>query len=100
MIRSINYWLELKRFINHRQIGDIITRHQLMNLFRNYLPEHRTIGGYTFDKYRRYLTIIEVLEHVGRGTYRINQRIEPWMTSKNIQRMATRVNLTGRVRSY
>jgi hypothetical protein len=98
--RRMTYWQELKRFINHRQIGEIITRQQLMNLFRNYLPEKSSIGGYTFDKYRRYLTVIEILEHIGRGRYRINQHVAPWMNSKNVQHMASSRHLIDKVRSF
>jgi|WetSurSiteA1Bulk_404760.scaffolds.fasta_scaffold00030_10 hypothetical protein len=98
---SINYWQELKRFINHRQIGEIITRQQLMNLFRNYLPyKSPTTSGYTFDKYRRYLTVIKILDHVGRGRYRINEHIPPWMTSKYAQYQAMRTSLRNEIRGF
>ena len=75
-------WSEIKEFINSKNIGEIITRKELMNKFNN--PPQ-----YTIDSYRILLTssMIGVLESVGNGKYKLLRKIPENTTTTDLQKL-------------
>ena len=70
-------WQMLKEYINNQQIGDTITRKEIVyHIYKGPMPgKFRGSYGSTLDNYRRLLTILGTLEHTGRGEYKVKHHI-------------------------
>jgi len=85
---AINLWKELKTFINNKSAGTIIQRDDIKKLFYGHIPQKKPYGGYTFDKYLRYLTLHGFLEHCDKGKYKLLQRIPANVSSERAKQVA------------
>lgn len=66
---------ELKCFLKSKNIGDLVLRREIMDL--------RSYSGCTMDAYRRRLTILGYLDHVGRGIYKKMKEIPDDFATKD-----------------
>lgn len=83
-----NIWQEVKDFINNKSAGTIIERKEIKQLLHGKIPEKKPYGGYTFDKYLRYLTLHGFLEHCDKGKYKLLQRIPTNVSSERAKQVA------------
>lgn len=83
----MSMWTRCKRYINKRQIGTVITRPEfLYYLYQGPPPKYQRYGA--GDKYRRCLSILGVLEIVGRGKYKILHHIKENVTSTLVKEIS------------
>jgi len=79
----------LRDFINSTKIGRTISRKQMLNMiFSQTTSGGSQQYGYTVDVYRRYLSIIGVLEIVGTGIYKVNHHINESSSISSIKKAA------------
>lgn len=84
----MSMWKRMKRYINERQIGDVITRQDMLHyLYQGPPPKHSTYGT-GGDNYRRCLDILGVLEIVARGQYKILYHIKENVTATTIKEIS------------
>lgn len=60
----MNTWEKMKKFINEKEIGKIITRRELLRLTKLYYKAN------TIDTYRNHLSKANFLETISPGKYR------------------------------
>jgi len=85
----MNMWERLKRYINIKHnIGDIITRQDMLWYIYNGPPPKTGSYGTGGDGYRRCLDKLGILEIVGRGQYKIKYYIKENVTSSQIKEIA------------
>lgn len=66
--------------------------HYQQQITRKNLLTHLSNKGYSYsaslDTYRRYLTCIGYLKHIGRGTYFVNSKISKNLTINTVKNLA------------
>jgi hypothetical protein len=86
--KKMNKWETLKNYINSKEIGSIITRKSLGHrIFNGPYPRTSSYGS-TVDNYRRCLTKLGILSHVGIGQYKLNYYIREDLSSSELIKMA------------
>ncbi len=67
-------WKDLRKYINSVGVGNTFTRKEMIEAL---IPSPELVKGHqlTIDLYRRTLTIVEFLEIVSRGQYKVLKRI-------------------------
>ena len=85
--KKLNVWETLKEYINDKKIGETITRKELIyHIYKGPMPgKFRGSYGSTLDNYRRLFTKLNVLEHTGRGEYKINHHIREDLTTPQLK---------------
>jgi hypothetical protein len=75
-------WGRLKKYINSKEKGQIITRKEILSsLSLKGIPQN------TIDTYRNYLVQLFILETVGRGKYKIKQKIPDKMNTTHLSKL-------------
>jgi hypothetical protein len=79
-------WKRLRNYINSIGVGNIFTRKEMIQAL---IPSPESARGYqlTIDLYRRTITILEFLEIVTRGQYKVLQHI-PDVAISRLTKMA------------
>ena len=79
-------WKGLRNYINSVGVGNIFTRKEMIQAL---IPSPESARGYqlTIDLYRRTLTIVEFLEIVARGQYKVLKHI-PDIAISRLTKMA------------
>jgi len=86
-------WERMKRYINVKhQIGDIITRQEMLHYLYQGPPPKTSSYGTTGDKYKRCLSKLGILETVKRGQYKILYHIKDTVTSTQIKELTYNEN--------
>jgi len=82
----MNVWQMIKEYINSKKIGDTIYRQKLIHhVYRGPMPEkHKGSYGSTLDNYRQLLTRLGILEHTGRGEYKVKHYIRNDLTTSQV----------------
>lgn len=81
-------WNKLIKYINSIEIGEIITRRQLLKLIYND-PCYRGSGyGTTVDQYRRILSMIGILDIEENGVYKVLHHIRPNALASEVKEVA------------
>ena len=82
-------WQRMKRYINVKhQIGDIITRKEMLYYLYQGPPPKTSSYGTGGDNYKRCLTKLGILETVKRGQYKILYHIKDGVTSSQVKELA------------
>jgi hypothetical protein len=83
----MNQWHELRNFINSKPKLQIFTRKEMVRAVHGsvnnfpYLPKYEL----TIDHYRRFLTVIGYISHVGRGLYMVVKPIPEGMSRRYLE---------------
>lgn len=82
----MNVWQSIKEYINSKNIGDTIYRKDIIYyVYNGPMPErYRGSYGSTLDNYRRLFTKLNVLEHTGRGEYKVKHHIRKDLTTSQL----------------
>jgi len=72
---------KVKEFLSSYEIGDIISRKDLM-------LKKLSGGSYTVDAYRLHFTKAGYLEHISRGKYKYNKKIPSTISSRELRKEA------------
>lgn len=87
----MNVWQLIKEYINSKKIGDTIYRQKLIyHVYRGPMPaRYRGSYGSTLDNYRGLLTKLGILEHTGRGEYKVKRHIRNDLTTTHLRLLVT-----------
>ena len=87
----MNVWQLIKDYVNSKKIGDTIHRQELIyHVYKGPMPaRYRASYGSTLDNYRRLLTRLGILEHTGRGVYKVKHYIRKELTSTHLKLLVT-----------
>jgi len=80
-------WDKLKTFINSKNVGDVIHRKDIIHYIYNGPMPRKYLGSYgsTVDNYRKLLTKLGILEHTGRGEYKLRYYIREDLKTTHLQ---------------
>lgn len=83
----MNVWQSIKEYINSKNIGVTIRRQELVyHVYKGPMPaRYRASYGSTLDNYRRLLTKLGILEHTGRGEYKLKHYIRNELTTSHLR---------------
>lgn len=83
----MNVWQMLKEYINSKQIGDTVYRKEIIYyIYKGPMPaRYQASYGSTLDNYRRLLTRLGILEHIGWGKYKVKHYIRKELTSVHLK---------------
>ena len=82
---NLEYWMFISEFINSKKIGEIITRKEMLEKFRQ--TYSRDCQTKTLDGYRNLLTRIGILEWYKLGKYIKLQDIPKKLTSTKARKL-------------
>ncbi len=85
-------WEALKHYINSKEVGTTIYRKDMRYYIHNGPPPKTSSYSTTEDNYRRILTILGILDHIGRGEYKILCHIKNDLTKSEAQKAAYPTN--------
>jgi hypothetical protein len=85
---KMNKWEEVKRYVNSKEIGTVITRKDLMNLIYNGPHPPTSSYGTTVDNYRRCLVLLGILDHTNIGEYTLRYRMREDLTVAELRSLA------------
>jgi hypothetical protein len=74
-------WNEMKNYVNSNNVGDIITRQDLI--------KNITMNNSTLDTYRNYLKHLDILETVKRGRYKLKRKIPEELNTTVLGKLLT-----------
>jgi len=83
----LNVWKTFKEYINSKKIGETITRKDIIyHIYKGPMPaRYRGSYGSTLDNYRGLLTKLGILEHTGRGEYKLKYHIRKNLSTSQLQ---------------
>lgn len=81
----MNQWIKLKQHINSKGIGSYVTRQELLKVAGS---KKRKGNQDQVDLYRRMLTMVGILDHVGVGKYLIIKHIKDDLSSYMLKKAA------------
>jgi len=83
----LNVWQTFKEYINSKKIGETITRKDIIyHIYKGPMPaRYRGSYGSTLDNYRGLLTKLGILEHTGRGEYKLKYHIRKNLSTSQLQ---------------
>jgi hypothetical protein len=79
MTTRLGYWDEFKAHVNNQKVGSILRRVDLLNFFG-----WKGCNEERFDNFRLLLTNAGYLKHVGRGEYKLVEKVRPEMTMRQV----------------
>lgn len=83
-MKKLNQWQKLLQLIESTEIGSVIYRKQILKCAEKKPNAHLC---YAVDSYRRYLTLLKVLEETSKlGCYKVISHIPQKEFSKNMAR--------------
>jgi len=85
--KKLNVWKMLKEYINSKKVGETITRKDIIyHVYKGPMPaRYRSSYGSTLDNYRRLLTRLNILEHTGRGEYKVKYHVKKELTTNQLR---------------